>query len=223
MRSRILASVAVAALLSAPAFAQSSSSSAPTAPSTESRSDSAAPATGSSAGSSATTPGTSGATSGSAATTSGAKSADTTKPAAPAAAVIPTQEQGQLTADSLIGMDVRNPQDEKVGQIEDLVLDSDMKVVGVVVSVGGFLGMGKHDVALSRDQVQIAASGDRNARVATVSMTKDQLKAAPEFKTLDQQQAEAEQNRARQSQGTAAGSGARPTGSGATTPPARNQ
>ncbi len=222
MRSRILASVAVAALLSAPAFAQSSSPSAPTAPSTtESRSDSTAPATGSSAGSSATTSGT---TSGSAATTSGSKSADTTKPAAPAAAIIPTQEQGQLTADNLIGMEVRNPQDEKVGEIEDLVLDSDMKVVGVVVSVGGFLGMGKHDVALSRDQVQIAASGDKNARVATVSMTKDQLKAAPEFKTLDRQQAEAEQNRARQSQGTAAGSGARPTGSGAaTTPPAKNQ
>jgi stress response protein YsnF len=63
-----------------------------------------------------------------------------------------------------------------------------------------------------------------NERVATVSMTKDQLKAAPEFKTLDRQQAEAEQERARQNQGTAAGSGARPTGSGATTPPpARNQ
>lgn len=219
MRSRILASAAVAALLAAPAFAQSSGSTAPTAPSsTESRSDSAAPATGSAAGSSATTPGAS------TAPTSGAKSADSAKPTAPAQAIIPTQEQGQLTADNLIGMTVRNPQDEKVGTIEDLVLDTDMKVVGIVVSVGGFLGIGKHDVALNRDEVQIAAAGDRNARVATVSMTKEQLKAAPEFKTLERQQAEAEQERAKQSQGTAAGSGARPTGSGATgAPPARSQ
>ena len=208
MRSRILASVALAALLSAPAFAQSSSSgSAPAPAQTESRSDSTAPATGSAAGSSATT------------TTSGAKSSDAAKAAPPAAgSVITTQEQSQLTADNLIGMDVRNPQDEKIGKIEDLVLDSEMKVVGVVVSVGGFLGMGKHDVALTREQVQFAQKGDKNERVATVSMTKDQLKAAPEFKTLDQQQAEAEQERAKASQGTAAGTGARPTGTG--TPPA---
>lgn len=202
MRSRILASVALAALLSAPAFAQSSSSGSSTAPAqTESRSDSAAPAT-----------------------TSGTKSSEAAKPAAPAGAVITTQEQTQLTADDLIGTDVRNPQDEKIGKIEDLVLDADMKVVGVVVSVGGFLGMGRHDVALTRDQVQFAAAGDKGARVATVSMTKEQLKAAPEFKTLDQQRAEADQERARQSQGTAAGSGARPTAPGtATTPPAKAQ
>jgi hypothetical protein len=131
--------------------------------------------------------------------------------------VITTQEQSQLTADDLIGTEVRNPQDEKVGKIEDLVLDSDMKVVGVVVSVGGFLGMGKHDVALTREQVKISTKGDE--QVATVSMTKDQLKAAPEFKTLEQQKAEADQERAKASQGTAAGSGARPMGSGATTPP----
>ena len=222
MRSRILASVALAALLSAPAYAQSSGSSAAPAPS-KSESE-AAPATGSAAGASTSSPSSAGTTSGasSTTTTSGAKSADTSTPAPPASAVIPAQEQSQLTADNLIGLDVRNPQDEKVGEIEDLVLDSDMKVVGVVVSVGGFLGMGKHDVALTRDQVEIGMK--ENERVATVSMTKEQLKAAPEFKTLDRQQAEAEQERARQSQGTAAGTGARPTGSGATTtPPARNQ
>jgi hypothetical protein len=218
MRSRILASVALAALLSAPAFAQSSSSGSSAAPAqSESKSDSAAPATGSAAGSSATTPSASGTTSGSSATTSGSKSSEAAKPTAPAGAVIATQEQSQLTADDLIGTEVRNPQDEKVGKIEDLVLDSDMKVVGVVVSVGGFLGMGKHDVALTREQVKISTKGDE--QVATVSMTKDQLKAAPEFKTLEQQKAEADQERAKASQGTAAGSGARPT----TPPPAKAQ
>jgi hypothetical protein len=210
MRSRTLATVAVAALLAAPAYAQTSGSA--TSGTIEHRSDAAAPAAGSTAGSSATTPGAS-----STAPTSGAKSSDAAKAAAPSGAVITTQEQSQLTADDLIGTEVRNPQDEKIGKIEDLVLDSDMKVVGVVVSVGGFLGMGKHDVALTRDQVKFSTKGDE--QVAMVSMTKDQLKAAPEFKTLDQQKAEAEQDRARANQGTAAGAGARPMGPGATTPP----
>lgn len=205
MRSRILASVALAALLSAPAFAQSSSS----APQAKDSSEKAAPSAG--AGSSTTT-------------TSGTKSdADSGAAKAPAAAVIETQERSQLTADALIGMEVRNPQDEDVGKIEDLVLDSEMQVVGYVVSVGGFLGMGQHDVALSRDQVKIEKQPDQNEQVAIVSMTKEQLKAAPEFKTLERQQAEAEQERARQSQGTAAGTGARPPGGGATTPPTKTQ
>lgn len=222
MRNDILASVALAAMLAAaPAWAQSSGAAPPAAPAqTESRdstktdamkstdsmkSDPAKPAAGSAAGSSATTdlkPTTS-----------------TTKPA-----VIAAQEPSQLTADHLIGMDVRNPQDEKIGKIEDLVLSADMRVEGIVVSVGGFLGMGKHDVALNRDQVQIQTRGERNERVAMVNMTKDQLKEAPEFKTLDRQRAEADAERARQQQGATAGAGARPgTTPPSTVPPTKTQ
>jgi hypothetical protein len=74
--------------------------------------------------------------------------------------------------------------------------------------------------------VQIQTKGDRNERVATVNMTKDQLKAAPQFKTIERQRAETDAERARQQQGTTAGSGATmppTTTPPTTTPPARNQ
>jgi hypothetical protein len=168
MRKEILASVALAALLAAaPAWAQSSSGAAPAAPAQTERSDAAktdaaktdatkpadadrpagaAAPSGTAAGSSATSSGT---TAGSAAT-SGGRSTAAGSSEAPKAGVITAQQQDQLTAENLIGMDVRNPQDEKIGTIEDLVLSSDMRVEGIVVSVGGFLGLGKHDVALTR-------------------------------------------------------------------------
>jgi len=225
MRNDILASVALAAMLAAaPAWAQSSTATPPAAPaqshdstkadsmkSTDSmKSDHAKPAAGSAAGSSSTTdlkP----------STATGATT--TTKPA-----VIAAQEPSQLTADHLIGMDVRNPQNDKIGEIEDLLLDADMRVVGVVVSAGGFLGMGDRNVALNRDQVQIVTRGERNERVATVNMTKEQLKAAPEFKTLARQRAETDDDRARQQQGATAGAGARPSTVPPTTvPPTKTQ
>jgi hypothetical protein len=48
----------------------------------------------------------------------------------------------------LIGLNVYDQQNEKIGDIKELLLDKDGKVAQVAIGVGGFLGMGEHDVAV---------------------------------------------------------------------------
>lgn len=94
---------------------------------------------------------------------------------------IAAQDANQILADDLIGMDVKNAQDrdQDVGKISDVILDLDGKVGGVIVGVGGFLGMGQKDVGMPWDRVQGVNVQDK---VVRVNVTKDELKAAPEYK-----------------------------------------
>ena len=48
----------------------------------------------------------------------------------------------------LIGLNVYDQQNQKIGDIKELLLDKDGKVAQVAIGVGGFLGMGEHDVAV---------------------------------------------------------------------------
>ena len=48
----------------------------------------------------------------------------------------------------LIGLNIYNDQNEKIGDIKELLLNKDGKVDQVAIGVGGFLGMGEHDVAV---------------------------------------------------------------------------
>jgi sporulation protein YlmC with PRC-barrel domain len=151
-----------------------------------------------------------------------------------------TQEQpGQWRASKLDGLNVYNQNNEKIGDISELLVDGSGTIKAVVVGVGGFLGLGERDVAIPFDQIKFvneplavattATTTDPNAPAAprvpatapatpvapgtvnpnapattgtvatdrsavaanrstpdhavlTMNMTKDQLKAAPEFK-----------------------------------------
>lgn len=55
---------------------------------------------------------------------------------------------------NLIGLNVYKTTDEKVGEIKDLVIATD-KLDGYILSVGGFLGMGKHFVAVTPDSISV--------------------------------------------------------------------
>src|SRR5215470_19371161 len=48
----------------------------------------------------------------------------------------------------LIGQSVYNDKDEKIGKIEDIILNKDRSASYGIVSTGGFLGIGSHDVAI---------------------------------------------------------------------------
>lgn len=54
----------------------------------------------------------------------------------------------------LVGLDIYNRADEKIGDINEILLDKDGKVKAVIIGVGGFLGMGEHDVAVSMDKLK---------------------------------------------------------------------
>ena len=59
-----------------------------------------------------------------------------------------TQEKaGQWRASKLRGLNVYNNNNEKIGDINELLVDGTGKIQAVVIGVGGFLGMGEHDVA----------------------------------------------------------------------------
>jgi len=111
-----------------------------------------------------------------------------------AAPVITEQKPTELRANSIIGMRVSGAQDEKVGKIYDLVLDQQGKITGVVLSVGGFLGVGDKRVALPLEKVRLT-SGDKGA---VIDMSRDELVKAPDFKTKEQVDAERHAELARQ-------------------------
>jgi sporulation protein YlmC with PRC-barrel domain len=85
-----------------------------------------------------------------------------------------------IRASDLIGMDVYNLNNEEVGEVQDLVLDNGKNIKAIVISVGGFLGLGERNVAVQPGSVLIRRQGD--AERAVINTTKETLKNAPEFK-----------------------------------------
>ena len=102
---------------------------------------------------------------------------------------IEVQEAEQFLADEeVIGKGVVNVMDEEVGTIAELVMDQEQKLVGVVLSVGGFLGIGEKWVAVPVDEIDFP-SADQPARLR-VAVTEEQLKNAPDFTTRASVEAE---------------------------------
>src|SRR4051812_26119072 len=94
------------------------------------------------------------------ATAQTAGSADTTRAntnnAAPNAAAGPLFEMkpGQWRATKLDGLSVYDPRNEKIGDINEMIVGRDGRIAAVVVGTGGFLGIGEHNSAIPFDQVQ---------------------------------------------------------------------
>jgi len=63
-------------------------------------------------------------------------------------------KQGEWRGSKLTGLTVYNNNDERVGDINELIIGKDGKIECVVLGVGGFLGMGEHDVAVPFGQVK---------------------------------------------------------------------
>ena len=68
----------------------------------------------------------------------------------------------------------------KVGDVNDVILSPDGRVTALIVGVGGFLGMGENDIAVPFDAVKRTTKDNRT--YLTLDATKDQLRSAPGFK-----------------------------------------
>ncbi|NGX93774.1 MAG: PRC-barrel domain containing protein [Candidatus Afipia apatlaquensis] len=101
---------------------------------------------------------------------------------APAEAKFSTVAKDEMFSSKLKGLNVYNQKDEKVGEITDLAIGKGEQVQAMILSVGGFLGMGEHYVAVSPSSVRISYNKDKDTWSAKMNTTKDALKAAPEFK-----------------------------------------
>lgn len=106
-------------------------------------------------------------------------------PVPPTEMLMGVQQDGQWLSSDLIDRDVLNPEGEVIGDI-GAILFSDTGPDGVVVEVGGFLGIGQKDVAVKWNELTIAEDG------IVLNATEEQLKNAPEFVSLEEQQMESE-------------------------------
>jgi sporulation protein YlmC with PRC-barrel domain len=69
-------------------------------------------------------------------------------------------------ASKLKGLNVYNEQNEKLGDISEILIDKSGKVEGVVIGVGGFLGMGEHDIKVDMSKLKFV---DEPARTAATT------------------------------------------------------
>ncbi len=90
-------------------------------------------------------------------------------------------EADYLTSEKLVGAGVYDANDDRIGEVGNLVLADDGQVSEAIIDVGGFLGIGEKPVSLMLTDVDILRNeGGDDVRVY-VSMTKEQLDALPRF------------------------------------------
>jgi sporulation protein YlmC with PRC-barrel domain len=82
----------------------------------------------------------------------------------------------KISAANLIGTNVYGADDAKVGDIGDVILTGDKKVDTIIVDVGGFLGIGKKEVAIGMENLRFMTDKNGNRYLYT-NFTKEQLKA----------------------------------------------
>jgi sporulation protein YlmC with PRC-barrel domain len=83
---------------------------------------------------------------------------------------------GWSVKNTLMGKMIYNEAGDKVGKVEDLIISPDRKVTYVIVGAGGFIGIGRHDVAVAVGQIQ-----DNAGKLIMPGATKDMIKAMPVF------------------------------------------
>jgi PRC-barrel domain len=100
---------------------------------------------------------------------------------APADAKFSTVPNDEILSSKLKGLNVHNQKDESVGEIADFAIKNN-QVDALILSVGGFLGLGEHYVAVSPSSINIRYDSQNDNWLASMNTTKEALTAAPEFK-----------------------------------------
>ena len=75
----------------------------------------------------------------------------------------------------ILGKAVYNDKNEKIGTVDDLIISPDRTVSFAIIGVGGFVGVGKHDVAVPVKNLK------GEGKLMLSGATKEALKAMPKF------------------------------------------
>src|SRR4029453_6387234 len=110
---------------------------------------------------------------------------------------IQAQGTDQWVFSKFKGTDVIGPDNAQVGNVNDMLFDKNGKILGLIVGVGGFLGIGEKSVAIDMSAFQMVPASTGSPTSAggapavsdndpthvklKVTWTKDQLKNAPDF------------------------------------------
>jgi PRC-barrel domain len=116
---------------------------------------------------------------------------------ADSAKFIASQSTDQWVFSKFKGTDVLGPDNASIGSVNDMLFDKNGKILGLIVGVGGFLGIGEKSVAIDMSAFQpvppdtgsssgggsamTSRSDDPTMTKLKVTWTKDQLKEAPDF------------------------------------------
>lgn len=109
-----------------------------------------------------------------------------------------TQKSSQILTSSILGLSIQNSTGEKaqsIGTINDLIMNEQHQLVGVVVGIGGFLGVGEKNVGIAWNAVK---NIDPEKGIAVVTVTKKQLQNAPAFTSKQAQKEKQQQQRIKQ-------------------------
>lgn len=101
----------------------------------------------------------------------GAAFAQTTTPASPSPAPaatattssMPGNLKGNWRASKLVGLAVYNEANEKLGDVSEILVDNTGKINAVIIGIGGFLGVGQHDIAVTFDKLKWVEEPIRSA------------------------------------------------------------
>ena len=88
---------------------------------------------------------------------------------------------GSRQAQSVLGKEVRSSADENMGRIVDVIVERSGHVRAAVIDFGGFLGVGSRKIAVDWNALRFAPES-KTRDVITLELTRDQVKAAPEYK-----------------------------------------
>ena len=119
----------------------------------------------------------------------GANPAPAMRSTTPQTAAVPNQgpsfvqvQNTDMLSSNVVGLDIYNGQNNKIGKVQDIAFDLSKQLTGYILSVGGFLGMGTHYVAINPSSLNVSYDAQNKTWRASMNATKAELKAAPEFK-----------------------------------------
>src|SRR5450756_1400426 len=94
---------------------------------------------------------------------------------------VASQKPDQWLASKFKGTDVLGADNQKIGDVSDILFDKSGKVDAIIVSVGGFLGLGSKHVAIAPSAFDVVKGQNDTSDKLKISATKDQLEQAQNF------------------------------------------
>jgi PRC-barrel domain len=99
-------------------------------------------------------------------------------PSAPEAAATVLDDQDVM---AVLGVRVRSNAGEDMGRVINVIVDRTGQVRAAVIDFGGFLGVGNRKVVVDWNALHFSTAANKDDRI-TLDLTRDQVKAAPEYK-----------------------------------------
>ena len=100
----------------------------------------------------------------------------------PAVAIEPAAGMPGMRASEILGASVNTPDGTNIGEISEVIVQSNGSINGVVVDVGGFLGLGEKPVLLGWNDLSFAGNADDV--VVSTALSKEKLNSLPAYKTM---------------------------------------